>query len=74
MFAAVYFVSSIDGWIVGYDINGDGVMLHYDGDSWNEVSNPIEGSLSSICFTSPTDGWAVGKEIVHWDGNEWSAV
>ncbi|MDI6884612.1 MAG: hypothetical protein QMD00_05775 [Hadesarchaea archaeon] len=30
--------------------------------------------LLSIQIISPTEGWAVGKEIYYWDGSEWSEI
>lgn len=30
--------------------------------------------MHSVHFTSSTNGWAVGGEVIHWDGNEWSIV
>jgi len=67
------------------------VSLHWDGTKWEPVPMPplpgkiestgIEsGTLKSVFFTNPNDGWTVGlpgkltASIYHWDGTSWSVV
>ena len=67
------------------------VSLYWDGTKWEPVSLPplpgkiastgIEsGTLKSVFFTNPNDGWAVGlpgkltASIYHWDGTSWRVV
>jgi hypothetical protein len=67
------------------------ISLYWDGTKWEPVPMPplpgkiastgIEsGTLKSVFFTSPNDGWAVGlpgkltASIYHWDGTSWRVV
>lgn len=35
------------------------------GDSWIPVIPPIEGTFSSVYFSSPTEGWIAGSALLH---------
>lgn len=63
------------------------LIEHWNGVRWKQLDCPHPGvptgaSLSSLSFTSPTDGWAVGYYeqsygkhlafIEHWNGKAWS--
>jgi len=70
--SGVRFISSDEAWAVGEDFeNGRGVILHYVRDengnvSWKSVPPPDVSSnwgLSSVDFTSPDEGWAVGEDF-----------
>ena len=70
--SAVHFLSSDEAWAVGEDFeNGRGVLLHYVRDEngnvkWTSVIPPDVSSnwgLSSVDFTSPDEGWAVGEDF-----------
>ncbi len=67
------------------------ISLYWDGTKWEPVPMPplpgkiastgIEsGTLKSVFFTSPNDGWTVGlpgkltASIYHWDGTSWRVV
>jgi len=69
-------ISTTDGWAVGYDsINDGGVILHWDGNTWSETTNPDTSIyLTDVAMASSDDGWAVGNyyAIFHWDGSNWS--
>lgn len=45
---------------------------------WNIVPSPNQSSannfLLGVAALSPTDAWAVGSHIEHWDGTSWSIV
>jgi len=60
----------LDAWAVGEG----GVMLHWDGMKWSEVSSGFRSSIHGFWGASPDDVWAVGGDILHWDGNNWSKV
>jgi len=36
--------------------------------------NPTNASLESVFLASPTDGWAVGEDILRWDGTNWKKI
>jgi hypothetical protein len=54
----------------------DGLLLHLEGNTWNEVSSPTSHPLYDLSFASQANGWAVGDgaQVITWDGNEWSQV
>ncbi len=65
-------VSSQDIWAVG----DNGLIVHYNGTTWNTVSSPTGDRLDAISMISATDGWAVGDggKIIHYNGTSWSLV
>ncbi|MBK9232831.1 MAG: hypothetical protein IPO15_18825 [Anaerolineae bacterium] len=65
-------VSPTDGWAVGEG----GIILHWNGSVWSQVTSPITGWLLSVAMVSTTDGWAVGEGgvILHWNGSTWSSA
>ena len=51
-------------------------MLHYDGSAWNtdpKLTRPTLW-LHAVDIISETDVWAVGNDIVHFDGTLWTVV
>jgi hypothetical protein len=60
--------STTDGWVVG-----GGLTLHWDGQSWQPVSNPVS-YLEAVAAYSPTDAWAAGDDFGHWDGVTWTRI
>lgn len=67
---AIAMVSSTDGWAVGEG----GLILHWDGNTWDQFSSPVIEDLNAISMLSESDGWIVGKNgtILHWDGSAWT--
>lgn len=75
--SSVHFTASGEGWAVGKDeANGSGVLLHYSNGSWSlydalsviSWDTSWEWELSSVHFTSPTEGWAVGYDSDNGQG------
>jgi hypothetical protein len=66
-------LASDNAWAVGSSIGlGQGAILHWDGNTWQEMQTPGH-LLSSISMVSPDDGWIVCDDILlHWDGSSWS--
>lgn len=60
--------SATDGWAVG-----GGVALHWDGDAWTQVDEPL-GYLEAVTAISPSDAWAGGSGLEHWDGESWTST
>jgi hypothetical protein len=65
---SVYFTAANDGWAVGEDNSASsfkqGLLFHYSGGTWREVSPPyVSGNwtLYDVQFTSSAEGWAVGR-------------
>jgi hypothetical protein len=54
----------------------DGILLHREGNAWNEISSPSVYPLYDLSFSSQANGWAVGAgaQVLRWDGNEWDEV
>jgi hypothetical protein len=42
--------------------------------TWRAVDSQTAHGLTSIHGSGPQDVWAVGSEIVHWDGTRWTLV
>ena len=59
-----------DVWATG---NG-GLILHYDGTEWSEVSSGTTQTIFEVWGLAPDDVWAVGRNstVLHWDGATWS--
>lgn len=69
-------LSANEGWAVGYDAMSPsrfGFILHYVNQSWSVVDSPSHAKLklSGVSFTAPDNGWAVGTEILRYDGDNW---
>ncbi len=68
--ASVYGVHMLNnnlGWAVGAGVDA-GFALYFDGDTWHEATLPQVDSLTDVHVISKNDVWAVGSEILHYDG------
>lgn len=73
--------SASDVWAVGGDVNAStGVLWHYDGTAWSDVTLP-DGLASRVILykvwgASSNDAWVVGSNgtTLHYDGTAWSQV
>ncbi|MEK7648942.1 MAG: hypothetical protein AAB400_03425 [Patescibacteria group bacterium] len=65
-------VSASDMWAVG----DNGLIAHYNGTAWTEVSSPHGDRINAIHMLSQSDGWAVGDggKIIHYNGTAWSSA
>ncbi len=83
-FYSISMLSATDGWVAGYDFDlQEALTLHWDGSTWQKVSNPATSTIQSISMISSDNGWAVGlggydfdrkvwySSFLHWDGIEW---
>lgn len=81
---SVFMRTASDGWITGSGLNGGLLLLHYDGTSWQQVTDPALTGLTvgSVAPVSASDVWitAVGPDvngmrpsssILHFDGHTW---
>ncbi|HKT40536.1 MAG TPA: hypothetical protein VJR48_19345, partial [Ktedonobacterales bacterium] len=74
--------SETDGWAMGQVMgqNGGssedpGYVLHYTDGRWAQVRNtPLKAGINAIKMLSPTDGWAIGSHVYHYDGVSWREV
>jgi hypothetical protein len=81
---AVAAVSSTDVWAVGrHSHPSSDLIMHWDGQRWNEVRGAGYGRLLGMGVLDANDIWAVGRHpvvgtfhtlIEHWDGAAWSVV
>ena len=62
--------SGTDGWVVG----AGGLIAHWDGKAWRQVSSPVTTPLYTVDIITPLDVWAAGEEMIHWDGTQWQKV
>jgi hypothetical protein len=63
---SIAIISPVNAWGVG----GNGVIGHWDGNSWIQVPSPVTVTLTSIDMVSFSNGWAVGNggTILHGTG------
>lgn len=88
-FRSTCFISSTDGWAVGFYYNTGGAAYrtlaeHWDGTQWSVVSSPNPGTnnlLYGVACVATHDVWAVGNKdgntlILHYSGSpaSWSTV
>jgi len=68
----VWGISPSDVFAVGYS----GIILHYDGGSWNYMTSRISNQLNDVWGSSSSDVFAVGASgtILHYNGSTWSAM
>jgi hypothetical protein len=64
-----------DVWIVGEGLGA----LHFDGESLQFVPIPVPPNTPVVDFrsvsgTASNDVWASGDQVLHWDGEAWTAV
>jgi hypothetical protein len=81
---SVSFLSSNDGWAVGYADPQDGegaVCLHWDGNLWTRFPclGSENSSITAVKAIATNDVWAIGRDdgsdvAVHWDGKKWTKV
>lgn len=90
-FSSVFMRSDSDGWIIGtgfvpHQSGQPMLVLHYDGRTWTQMSDPLFASLFLQQVTEAPDGevWITGVDtskpgpdcddaaaIVHYDGSRW---
>jgi hypothetical protein len=66
-------LSNLDAWAVG----NNGVIVHWNGNSWSTVTSPTTMNLYSIFMVNTTSGWAVGGSsnsgvILWYNCGSWS--
>ncbi len=69
-------ITSEDVWAVG-QIGVDGLVLHFDGTSWERIDLPDYRDLKAIQALSRDNIWLIGgcnKEayLIHFDGKAWT--
>lgn len=80
---AISVIAADNIWAVGGGSRG--ITLHWNGDQWEQVTNPTQSWLYSVSANASDDVWAVGEDIVlnspltrgvilHWNGLEWSEI
>lgn len=55
--------SPADAWAVGWDFDGNPVVLHYNGTDWARAPVRGPGALYDVAASSAASGWAVGGPI-----------
>jgi photosystem II stability/assembly factor-like uncharacterized protein len=68
----VFLLNKKLGWACG----NNGVVLRYDGDSWDKVDTGLakNENLMAVAFINETEGWIVGTHgvILHYNNGSWS--
>lgn len=54
---------------------GPQLIVRWNGQQWNKISNPSNSELKSIWSIDDLDAWAVGSSgtVLHWNGQQWSS-
>ncbi len=71
-FNGIWGSSPTNVFAVGYS----GKIVHFDGNSWSEMSSGTSNTLKDIWGSSENDLFAVGSNgtILHYDGSVWSSM
>jgi hypothetical protein len=73
--AAIDFSGTNDGWLVGTKHMGEppppGLIMHYDGKEWKDVTPPGISPLGAVFALAPDDVWVGGYGIWHYEGSSW---
>lgn len=77
--SAVFTLSPTDTWVVGYvypSDDGPGLVLHFDGETWERQSTGAPDGFFAVWASSPNNAWAAGSSglMYHYDGVSWSQV
>lgn len=61
-------------WNEVWAVGDDGHILHYDGNDWGFVANPLDSQLEAIWGAATDDIWVASTdgELIHWDGSTWT--
>lgn len=68
----IYVVASNDVFAVG----DNGLIRHYDGSDWSDMTSPVSVSLKSVWGRTANDVFAVGSggTILHYNGTSWQKM
>jgi hypothetical protein len=73
---AVMGSSGTDVYAVGGDMKQDGlgVVLHYDGETWEDTNAPVNSKVDSLWVAGPSSVYVPNgyDGILHYDGAEWT--
>lgn len=81
-------VSSSEGWVMGQDNNGKGLLLQISNGTWQQVSLPAvdpQGTPAGMAMRTPDEGWmamanpkgaqgGANTSLLHYTGGAWSLV
>jgi hypothetical protein len=68
---AIFGSGASDVWTVSYG----GLISHFDGQAWSDVTSPTSGALYAGWANAANDAWIGGDgEMLHWDGQVWKRV
>jgi hypothetical protein len=70
-YSAVWASSASDVWVVGLlSSPPPSYTFHFDGKKWSSTKSDAN-ALVSVGGTSATDVWAIGSDLLHFDGSVW---
>jgi len=55
-------------------VGESGKIFYYNGTEWTEETSPTAYTINDVKIISQTDIWAVGSDIYHYDGINWSVA
>lgn len=68
--------SASDVWVIGSvgNMQPTAFTEHFNGHTWRIVPSPASPAIAAVVDLSPTNVWAVGEDISHWNGTSWKVV
>ena len=69
---SVTMIASNNVWALGSTITGVMLMMHWDGNSWSQISSA--GAAGGTVISRGVDVFSVGDRISQWNGNSWTVI
>lgn len=60
----------------GFAVGDDGIILSFDGSSWNPAESPTTADLNAVEFVSADEAWAVGDAgtVLRYNAGDWRVI
>jgi hypothetical protein len=60
-----------DVWAAGF-LHNRPLLIHFDGEAWSRMESGGRGAVHAVEPLTADDAWAVGADVLRFDGAEWS--
>ncbi|MBN2529917.1 MAG: hypothetical protein JXR76_26240 [Deltaproteobacteria bacterium] len=59
-----------------YAVGDEGLIVHYNGSDWSQMSSPVTETLYAVHGNAPDNIYAVGdnETVVHFNGESWQRI
>jgi len=60
----------------GFAVGVDGLIMEFDGNSWEVVESPVIEDLKGVEFVNESEAWAVGfaGTVLHYSQGDWEII